>query len=119
MKRGKAGEDGATCEMMTMAGDLLIVKMTSLLNRVYNTGYVSLDMRGNIFVTQPKQPGTTGCEKHCTISIMTQMGKIAFGVLNNRMKEKIQENIENVHLHSMVSESEREQEILFYTQDGY
>ena len=97
MKKGKAvGEDGTTCEMMTTTGDFFIEKMTGLTNMIYNTGYVPLDMRDNIFVTIPKQPGTTECGKHRTISIMSQMGKIPLRVLNARIKGNIQENVESV-----------------------
>ena len=82
--------------MMSAAGDLFIQNMTVLANKIYETGYIPEDMKDNLFIAIPKQPRTTECAKHRTISLMSQMGKVLLRVLMVRIRRKVQENVDNV-----------------------
>ena len=94
MKSGKAaGEDGVVVEMIEAAGEFIMEKITRIANRIYDEGYIPEAMRESVFVTIPKKPGAVECEKHRTISVMSQIGKVVLRVLRARLKRKIEENL--------------------------
>ena len=94
MKSGKAaGEDGVVVEMIQAAGEFIMEKITRIANRIYNEGYIPEAMRESVFVTIPKKQGAIDCEKHRTISIMSQIGKVVLRVIRTRLKGKIEENL--------------------------
>ena len=94
MKSGKAaGEDGVVIEMVDAAGEFIVEKITRIANRIYDEGYIPEAMRESVFVTIPKKPGAIDCEKHRTISVMSQIGKVVLRVIRTRLKRKIEENL--------------------------
>ena len=91
MKRGKAaGEDGIFIEMIKASGDTVWKRMTKLVNLNYNTGHIPEQMSKSIFIAIPKIPGTLECNKHRTLSIMSQITKIILKVILCRIRNKIQ-----------------------------
>jgi len=75
--------------MIEAAGSFGMEKVTQLANKIYNTGYIPERMRESMFIAIPKKEGTLECEKHRTISIMSQLGKIILSIIRNRIKQKI------------------------------
>lgn len=74
MKGGKAmGEDGVAIEMFRALDRFSIEKITRIRNSIYKSGNVNEGMCRSVFLTLPKKPGTLECNKHRTISIMSQV----------------------------------------------
>ena len=94
MKRGKAvGEDGVAVEMVEALGGWGSDVVMHLANNIYETGQIPTPMKLSTFITIPKKPGAMECNKHRTISIMSQLGKIVLRVILNRVRNKIRPEI--------------------------
>ena len=82
MKLGKAtGPDSIPVEPKEVIEDYGIDKITTLLNKIYNTGQISPDISKSIFLTLPKKPGATESELHRTISLMSLITKILLRII--------------------------------------
>ena len=66
-----------------------IDKVTDLSNMIYSTGEIPAPMQISTFITIPKKPEAMECNKHRTISIMSQLCKIICRVIMNRIRNKI------------------------------
>ena len=94
MKRGKAiGEDGVVVEMVEALGAWGSGVVMQLANKIYDSGQIPTPMQLSTFITIPKKPGAMECNKHRTISIMSQLGKIVLRVILNRVRNKIRPEI--------------------------
>ena len=94
MKGGKAvGEDGVAIEMLRALDRFSIEKITSIANGIYKRGEISEGMCRSFFITIPKKSGTLECNKHRTISIMSQILKIILKVVLERIRCKIRKEI--------------------------
>ena len=96
MKRGKAaGGDEILLEIIEGVGNIGVEKMTNVANSIYETGQIPERMKESIFIAIPKKVGTTECDKHRIISLMSQVGKIILRVIMERVERKIKINIED------------------------
>ena len=94
MKQGKAmGEDGVAVEMVEALGAWGCDVVVQLANKIYDTGQIPTPMQLSTFITIPKKPGAMECNKHRTISIMSQLGKIVLRVILHRIRNKIRPKI--------------------------
>jgi len=94
MKRGKAaGSDGVTIEMLRAAGDMAVKSITEIANKVYHSGQITEQMCTSVFIAIPKVSGTLDCDKHRTISIMSQITKIVLKVILRRIRERIKREV--------------------------
>ena len=94
MKTGKAiGEDGVAVEMIGALENFSIKKLTRIINKMYSSGEIGEDMCKSVFITIPKKPGTMECNKHRTISIMSQVVKIMLRIILERIRRKIKHEI--------------------------
>ena len=76
MKRGKAaGEDGVTIEMLWAVREVAVETITKIANKIYMENQDAEQLIKSAFITIPKVSGTLDCEKHRTISIMSQITK--------------------------------------------
>ena len=90
MKKNKAtGPDGIAAEMIQSLDELGVDVFTKLINKIYDTGEIPEDLTKSIFIALPKKSGTTECELHRTISLMSHGTKILLKILMMRMKNKI------------------------------
>ena len=90
MKSGKAvGGDGVAVEMLHALGDFAVEQLTSLFQKIYETGNIVDSMCESVFVALPKIEGTLECSKHRTLSIMSQITKILLRVILKRIRAKI------------------------------
>ena len=94
MKKGKsAGPDNVPIELITAQQDIEIMEVIKLLNIIYDTGEIPHNLTKSVFIAIPKNPGTTDCEQHRTISLMSQLAKVLLRVLLCRMRSKIRPEI--------------------------
>jgi hypothetical protein len=94
MKTNKAtGPDGISIEMIQSLDELGLDVMTKLINKIYDTGEIPEDLTKSIFIALPKKSGTTECELHRTISLMSHVTKILLKILMMHMKNKIRPEI--------------------------
>ena len=85
MKKGKAvGPDNVPIEFITALEETGVEEVTKLLNIIYETGKLLEDLTKSVFIALPKKPGTTECEKHRTISLMSHLTKILLRVLGQK-----------------------------------
>ena len=99
MKKGKAaGPDNVPIELITVLKDIGIMEVTKLLNIVYNTGEIPHDLTKPVFIAKLMKPGTTDCEQHRTISLMSHLTKVLLRVLLCRMRSKIRPEISEKQL---------------------
>lgn len=94
MKTGKSpGDDGVMIEMLKAGGEILLDKITTIANKVYNTGIIPEEMGKSVFIAIPKKAGTTDCEQHRTLSLMSHITKIILKVILERIKPKLEREI--------------------------
>ena len=97
MKYGKAtGPDNISIEMIEALEDTGINKFESNMNKMYNTCTIPNSLSRSIFITLQKKAGTTECELHRTISLMSHITKLMLKVLMKRMKRPIRIEIADV-----------------------
>ncbi|GFN88481.1 RNA-directed DNA polymerase from mobile element jockey-like [Plakobranchus ocellatus] len=94
MKNGKAtGPDNIPVQIIKALDNLGKVLTTKLLNAIYDSGTIPEDLCKSVFIVMPKTPGTTECELHRTISLMSHFTKILLYVLMHRMRKNIRPEI--------------------------
>ena len=94
LKQGKAaGPDKITTEMIKSLANFGIDTITELCNDIYNTGYIPKDLKTSIFITLPKKPRAVECEDYRTISLMSHITKILLKVIQERIQNKIDEEV--------------------------
>ena len=94
MKTGKAtGPDGLSIELIKALEEFGIEKVTTLLNEIYDTGQIPVDMSRSIFIALPKKPRATDCELHRTISLMSHVTKLLLRIIMMRVRNKINPEI--------------------------
>ena len=97
MKKGKAvGPDLIPVEAYEALDEWGIKKLTILLNNIYDTGNIPADMLTSTFIALPKKHGTSDCENHRTISLMSHTLKILLKILMARLRNKIRPEISEV-----------------------
>ena len=94
MKDGKAfGPDNIAIEMLKSLEEIGIVQLTTLLNKIYETGHIPEDLKKSIFVPIPKKPAATECDQFRTISLMSHVTKILLRIIMARIRNKTKPEI--------------------------
>ena len=94
MKAGKAvGKDGVAAEVLQALGDFAIDQLASLFQRIYDSGNMADGMCDSVFVALPKVEGTLECNKHRTLSIMSQITKILLKIILKRIRNRLRPQI--------------------------
>ena len=87
MPKGKAaGPDEIYTALIHALDDLGAEWMTKIANKIYDEGHFPTDMSRSVFITSPKKAGTTKCELHRTISLMSHMTKVILKILLQRIR---------------------------------
>ena len=81
--------------MLKALDDGPIEKLTQLCNEIYNTGYWPTYLKESIFIPIPKKPKATRCQEYRTISIMSQVTKLLLKIVIDRMKMKIETELDD------------------------
>ena len=85
--RGKApGPDDLQVEMIQASGNGGVTAVTKLINAIYQEGKVPEGMCKSVFIALPKKAGTTRCDEHRIISLMSHLTKILVRLLITRIK---------------------------------
>ena len=63
-----------------------IEQMTKLANEIYDGSKFPAEMRKSIFITLPKNSGTSKCELHRTISLISYQTKLILRILLERFR---------------------------------
>ena len=92
-KKKAPGPDDITIEKVQALDDFGIERLTALANKIYDEGHFPDEMSKSIFITLPKKPGTTKCELHRTISLMSHMTKLILKILLQRVRGRTREEI--------------------------
>ena len=96
-KGGKApGEDQITSEMWKALGSFGTDKLTKLFNHIYDTGQFPDDLVKSIFIPLPKKPKASDCGDYRLISLMPHITKIFLRVVQNRIKQTIDIEVNEV-----------------------
>ena len=97
MKRKKSpGNDNIRIEMIDALEDFGVDTLTSLANKIYDTGMIPDEMCKSIFIAIPKKPKAVDCDKHRIISLMSQITKLILRILLNRARSKIRDKVSEV-----------------------
>ena len=96
MKNNKApGNDNITKEMIEACGDIGISKLVTIMNKIYESGYIPQQMKESIFIKIPKKGDLLYCSNYRLINFMSHITKILIriGLLMFRMKKVIHNEI--------------------------
>ena len=92
LKNNKAtGTALIAAEMLKALDDGPLGKLTKLCNEIYNTGYLPKELKESISIPIPKKPR----QEYRTISIMSQVTKLLLKIVMNRMKGKIEAELDD------------------------
>ena len=91
-------EDNIVLEMVEIAVDFGIIKITELASRIYNSGIIPEKIKESEFIIIPRKEGAVDCSRHRTISIMSLMSKIILKMNNERLKKNVEKTVGNVQL---------------------
>ncbi|XP_076348049.1 uncharacterized protein LOC143245575 [Tachypleus tridentatus] len=92
--KGKAaGPDDIPIELLLALKEVGIQEVTKLLNTIYDMGEIPEDLKKTVFIPLPKKPGTTDCEQHRIISLMSHLTKVLLRVFMSRMRNKMRPEI--------------------------
>ena len=75
-KEKACGEDNISAELLQCMGEEGIQTITSLMNKIYKSGYIPEDFRKSIFVPLPKINKTQDCSDFRTIALISHASKI-------------------------------------------
>ena len=96
LKNNKAtGTDLIAAEILKALYDGPLGKLTQLCNEIYNTGYWPKELKESIFIPIPKKPKATRCQEYRTISIMSQVTKLLLKIVMDRMKGRIEAELDD------------------------
>jgi len=72
--------------MIEACGDIGISKLVTIMNKIYESGYIPQQMKESIFITIPKKGNLLNCSNYRLISLMSHITKILIHILMFRMK---------------------------------
>ena len=71
--------------------NLAIIK--TLCNIIYNTGYISTEMKQSIFVPIPQKLKAQNCNEYRTIHLMSHVTKLLLKIIQVRITAKINKEV--------------------------
>src|SRR6266516_1302025 len=75
-KEKACGSDNISAELLQCIGEKGIEIMTSLISKIYKSGYIPEDFRDSIFVPLPKVSRAQECSDFRTIALISHASKI-------------------------------------------
>ena len=97
MKKRKAPVlDNVTVEEIFASGKMGIIKLTKLLNAIYQNGIIPADLSRSVFVAILKRAGADECENNRTISFMSHVTKVLMRIILNRWTKKVGMEVSDV-----------------------
>src|SRR3989442_6345351 len=91
LPKGKAcGSDNISAELLQGMGEKGIEIMTSLINKIYKSGYIPEDLRSSICVQFPKVSSAQACNDFRTISLISHASKVLLHLIKRRITPVIE-----------------------------
>jgi len=108
--KGKAsGIDNLPAELIKLDSDTVTHVCCKLCIAILNTYDWPEDWRRSVFVTISKVKGTTKCDEHQTIALISHAGKILLRILLKRMQKTAEEELADVQMGFWKGVSTRDQ----------
>ena len=92
--RKTVGGDQIPAEILKTLEKNGLERVTDLVNKIYDTGEWPEDLIKTIMVPIPKICNAQECKHYRTISLISHVGKVITKVILERMRRKIEENLE-------------------------
>lgn len=94
LPKGKTcGGDNIAAELLQCMGDKGMEIMTSLINKIYKSGYIPEDFRKSIFVPIPKVARAQECSDFRTIALISHASKILLHLIKRRITPIIERQL--------------------------
>ena len=84
-KRKACGSDNISAELLQGMGERGMEIMTSLVNKIYRSGYIPEDFRKSIFVPIPKVSRAGDCSDFRTIALISHASKVLLHLIKRRI----------------------------------
>ena len=91
------GNDKISKEMLTRCKVIVISKICSLANKIYDSGIIPKQMKESMFIPIPKKGDLTECGNYRLISLMSHITKIILRVLMRMVRNKLLPEIGTEH----------------------
>ena len=87
MKKGKsAGVDNILAELVQAGGEDVISALTTICNKIWQTGEWPSPWTQSLFITRPKKGNLQQCQNYRTISLIIHPSKVMLKIILNRLK---------------------------------
>ena len=94
LKKGKsAGIDNIPAELVQAGGEALITTLTTICNKIWQTGEWPTPWTQSLIITLPKKGNLQMCQNCRTISLINHPSKVMLNILLNRLKPQAKEII--------------------------
>ena len=87
LKKGKsAGVDNIPAELVQAGGEDVITALTTICNRIWQTGEWPTPWTRSLVITLPKKGNLQKCPNYRTISLISHPSKVMLKVILNKLK---------------------------------
>ena len=94
LKKGKsAGVDNIPAELVQAGGEDVITALTTICNRIWQTGEWPTPWTQSLIITLPKKGNLQQCQNYRTISLISHPSKVMLKVILNRLKPQAEKII--------------------------
>ena len=94
MKKGRwAGVDNIPAELVQAGGEDIITTLTTICNKIWQTGQSSNPWAQSLVITLPKKGNLQQCQNYRTTSLISHPSKIMLKVILNRLKPQAEKII--------------------------
>ena len=94
LKKGKsAGVDNIPAELVQAGGEDVITALTTICNRIWQTGEWPIPWTQSLVITLPKKGNLQQCQNYRTISLIIHQSKVMLKVILNRLKPQAEKII--------------------------
>src|SRR6267154_889859 len=94
LPKGKAcTNDNISAELLQSMGEKGIEIMTSLINKIYKSGYIPEDFRKSIFAPIPKVSRAQECNDFRTIALISHASKVLLHLIKRRITPIIERQL--------------------------
>ena len=94
MKKGKsAGIDNIPAELVQAGGEDVITAVTTICNRIWQTGEWPTPWTQSLFITPSKKGNVQQCQNYGTISLISLPSKVVLKTILNRLKPQAEKII--------------------------
>ena len=107
-KNKATGVDDIPAEFIQCCGQEGIAILTSIINKIYETGELTKDFLTSIFIPIPKVPKAMNCEEFRTISLITHVSKILLHIVKERITPLIKNHLSQTQFRFRKGQGTRE-----------